>query len=50
MLQTTGKNTKRVWRIRGVENRKADIFLHLCYGMLFIYFQQYRWLREVRRD
>ena len=36
-----------VW---GVENSKVEIFLHPCYGVVFIYFQQYRWVREVRRE
>ena len=31
----------------GVVNRKVEIFMYLCYGMLFIYFQKFIWVREV---
>ena len=34
---------------RGV-NRMVGIFLHICHRILFLYFQQYRWVREEKES
>ena len=33
-----------------MENSKVGIFLHICYGILSIYFLQFIWMREVSRE